>query len=223
MASQHGYVDSDVTASALCLRNGGILIYPTETFFALGCMADQAAAVDMLYQIKGRPVHKPLPLLAADTTQVDRVALLTAMPIGLEQFWPGPLTVLLPARPGLPASLVNPDGQVAVRVPPHTLAAPLALEAGGARPAPRANLSGGKPAQRAKDLDPRLLAALGGLALHGRAGRLLRGGPSPEGTLPSTVVAPLGPDQGRALRLIRPGRISMAALAAAGFTVLTDD
>ena len=125
MASQHGYVDSDVTASALCLRNGGILIYPTETFFALGCMADQAAAVDMLYQIKGRPVHKPLPLLAADTTQVDRVALLTAMPIGLEQFWPGPLTVLLPARPGLPASLVNPDGQVAVRVTPHWLWRPV--------------------------------------------------------------------------------------------------
>lgn len=221
MTLQHGYVNSDVTAAALCLRDGGVLIYPTETFFALGCLADQAAAVNQLYQMKGRPVHKPLPLLAADSSQVDRAALLTALPAGLAAFWPGPLTVLLPARPGLPRLLVNPQGQVAIRVTPHPLAAALAREAGGPLTATSANLSGGTPARNAEDLDPRLLAALGGLTIHGRAGRILRGGPAPEGGLPSTVVEPLSTGNGHDLRLIRPGMVTAAALTAAGFNVLT--
>ena len=93
--------------AASFLRAGGAMVFPTETFYGLGCLAAHAQAVARVYQLKCRPVHKPLPLLAAHAAQVDAVAELAAMPRGLLPFWPGPLTVLLPARPCLPQALVN--------------------------------------------------------------------------------------------------------------------
>ena len=66
-------------AAARFLRNGGVLVFPTETFYGLGCLAANADAVARVYQLKHRPVHKPLPLLAASTAQVDEVADLAAM------------------------------------------------------------------------------------------------------------------------------------------------
>ena len=87
----------DLAQAARFLRAGGVLIFPTETFYGMGCLAAHAEAVARVYQLKCRPVHKPLPLLAAHAAQVDDVAELAAMPKGLAAFWPGPLTVLLPA------------------------------------------------------------------------------------------------------------------------------
>ena len=122
----------ELAQAAEFLRSGGALVFPTETFYGVGCLAANADAVARVYQLKRRPVHKPLPLLAAHAAQVDEVAELAAMPRGLLSFWPGPLTVLLPARPCLPPALVNGEGLAAVRVTPHPLAAQLAVEAGGA-------------------------------------------------------------------------------------------
>ena len=106
----------ELAAAARFLRNGGVLVFPTETFYGLGCLAANAEAVARVYQLKHRPVHKPLPLLAAYAAQVDAVAELAAMPKGLLAFWPGPLTVLLPARSCLPPALVNAQGLAAVRL-----------------------------------------------------------------------------------------------------------
>ena len=75
----------ELAAAARFLRNGGALVFPTETFYGLGCLAANAEAVARVYQLKQRPVHKPLPLLAAHAAQVDAVAELAAMPRG---FWP---------------------------------------------------------------------------------------------------------------------------------------
>ena len=222
----------DLPRAARFLRNGGVIVFPTETFYGVGCLAAHADAVARVYQLKRRPVHKPLPLLAANAAQVEQVAELAAMPTGLAAFWPGPLTVLLPARPCLPQALVNTDGLVAVRVTPHPLAAQLAQQAGGALTASSANLSGGESVRTPQQLDPALLDALqsmarqmGGAACDDTGPQdhtcllpVLTGGPLPAGGLPSTVVEPLGGAAGR-LRMVRAGAVSAAELTAAGFTV----
>ena len=221
----------DMAQSARFLRAGGVLIFPTETFYGMGCLAAHADAVARVYQLKRRPVHKPLPLLAASAAQVDQVAELAAIPKGLEAFWPGPLTVLLPARASLPQALVNAEGLVAVRVTPHPLAAQLAVEAGGPLTASSANLSGGEAVRSPQQLDPALLDALHRMAQEmpsassdapmGDQQPLLLGGPLPAGGLPSTMVEPLGCAMGEAvrLRMVRHGAVSAAELEAAGFTV----
>jgi L-threonylcarbamoyladenylate synthase len=222
----------DLAQAARFLRAGGVLIFPTETFYGMGCLAAHAEAVARVYQLKCRPVHKPLPLLAAHAAQVDDVAELAAMPKGLAAFWPGPLTVLLPARACLPQALVNAEGQVAVRVTPHPLAAQLAVEAGGALTASSANLSGGEAVRSPQQLAPALLDALrhaaqempisaSGKDLLQNQQPILLGGPPPAGGLPSTVVEPLGcaKDGTGRLRMLRAGAVSVAELVAAGFTV----
>ena len=222
----------DLAQAARFLRAGGVLIFPTETFYGMGCLAAHAEAVARVYQLKCRPVHKPLPLLAAQAAQVDDVAELAAMPQGLAAFWPGPLTVLLPARACLPQALVNAEGQVAVRVTPHPLAAQLAVEAGGALTASSANLSGGEAVRCPQQLAPALLDALrhaaqempvsaSGKDLLQNQQPILLGGPPPAGGLPSTVVEPLGcaKDGTGRLRMLRAGAVSVAELVAAGFTV----
>ena len=226
----------ELAAAARFLRNGGVLVFPTETFYGLGCLAANAEAVARVYQLKQRPVHKPLPLLAAHAAQVDAVAELAAMPKGLLAFWPGPLTVLLPARSCLPQALVNGQGLAAVRVTPHPLAAQLAEQAGGALTASSANLSGGAPICSPGELDPALLEALRRMAQNmpcssGCATQtpkaeaslpLALGGPLPAGGLPSTVVEPLNGGDGGAgrLRIVRAGAVSAAALEAAGFALV---
>jgi L-threonylcarbamoyladenylate synthase len=222
----------DLAQAARYVRAGGVLIFPTETFYGMGCLAAHAEAVARVYQLKCRPVHKPLPLLAAHATQVDEVAELAAMPRGLAAFWPGPLTVLLPARACLPQALVNAQGQVAVRVTPHPLAAQLAAEAGGVLTASSANLSGGAAVRSPQQLDPALLDALQRMAQEMPASAsgndraqnqqpVLLGGPMPAGGLPSTVVEPLGCTDGGAgrLRMLRAGAVGVAELVAAGFSV----
>ena len=225
-------VGMDLAQAARFLRAGGVLIFPTETFYGMGCLAAHAEAVARVYQLKCRPVHKPLPLLAAHAAQVDDVAELAAMPKGLAAFWPGPLTVLLPARACLPQALVNAEGQVAVRVTPHPLAAQLAVEAGGALTASSANLSGGEAVRSPQQLAPALLDALrhaaqempvsaSGKDLLQNQQPILLGGPPPAGGLPSTVVEPLGcaKDGTGRVRMLRAGAVSVAELVAAGFTV----
>lgn len=225
----------DLAQAARFLRGGGAVVFPTETFYGVGCLAAHAQAVARVYQLKRRPVHKPLPLLAAHAAQVDEVADIAAMPRGLAAFWPGPLTVLLPARACLPQALVNSEGLVAVRVTPHPLAARLAVEAGGALTASSANLSGGAAVRTPQQLDPALLDALQDMSrqiLPSARGNdpiknqqdmlpVLLGGPLPAGGLPSTVVEPLRGGAGGAgrLRMVRAGAVSVAELAAAGFTV----
>ena len=224
----------ELAAAATFLLQGGVLVFPTETFYGLGCLAANAQAVAKVYQLKCRPVHKPLPLLAAHAAQVDAVAELAAMPRGLLPFWPGPLTVLLPARPCLPQALVNEQGLVAVRVTPHPLAAQLAEQAGGALTSSSANLSGGAPVCLPGELDPALMDSLqrmaqgmphsGGCVENAENAApvpLLLGGPLPAGGLPSTVVEPLPGTKREAgrLRIVRAGAVSPAALEAAGFTL----
>ncbi|MDR1777891.1 MAG: L-threonylcarbamoyladenylate synthase [Desulfovibrio sp.] len=209
-----------VAEAARCLNGGGLLVFPTETFYALGCRCLDAAAVEAVYRVKGRDRGQPLPLLAADRKQAAAFARLEAAPERLyRQFWPGPLTVLLPALPVLPELLVNAAGLVAVRVSPHSEASLLARLAGCPLTASSANLHGRPPASRLQSLDCLLARALEASgARHG----VFEGALPPSGGLPSTLVEPLAAtgQGGKALRLLREGAISVQALEAAGFRVV---
>lgn len=190
-----------VAAAAAALRAGGIVVYPTETFYGLGALASDGAAIERLVRAKLRPEGKPLPLLAADAAQVDAVAVLAGDAARLAAaLWPGPLTLVLPARPGLHAAIAG-EGTVGIRVPGSEVARALAAAAGGAIVSTSANPSGGPP--------PADVAALDA-SLRGRVDHVLDGGPTPGG-LPSTVVLvePGG------VRLLRPGAVPLEAVTAA--------
>jgi L-threonylcarbamoyladenylate synthase len=190
-----------IAAAAAVLRRGGLVAYPTETLYGLGVLAADGAAVARLAEAKGRPDGKPMPLLAADLAQLDGVALLDPLARRLAQaFWPGPLTLVLPAAPGLPPAIVGGGATVGVRLTSNPVAAALSLAAGGALVATSANLAGAPPVARAADLDPALVA---------RLDLVLDAGPTPGGP-PSTVVAVAG---GR-LTLLRAGAVDREAIEA---------
>lgn len=191
-----------VDAIAAILRGGGVVAYPTETFYALGARADDAAALARLARAKLRPEGKPLPLLAADLAQVRRVARLEGDAARVaERLWPGPLTLVLPALPELDDSVTGGSGTVGVRVPGSAVARALAARAGFALVSTSANPSGGPPPASAEELDPSLCAAIDGV---------LDGGRTPGG-LPSTVVRL----EGGALQVLRAGPVTAEAVAEA--------
>lgn len=199
----------DFARAARRLRGGGVLVYPTETFFGVGCKACHAAAVLRVYAAKRRARHLPLPVLGADREQLERLAVMDSRAEALmERFWPGPLTLLLPARSHVPECVTAGTGRIAVRVSSHAVARALAAAVGEALAASSANVSGRPAATRLAELDPELLAAVDGV---------LDEGASPGGGLPSTLVEV--PESGLA-RVLRAGAVGTAALEAAGYAVV---
>jgi L-threonylcarbamoyladenylate synthase len=191
-----------IAAAGEVLRRGGVVVYPTETFYGLGALALADAALDRLARAKLRPEGKPLPLLAADRAQVDEVAVLDGRAARLaERFWPGPLTLVLPARPGLSEAVTGGTGTVGIRIPGSEVARALAAAAGGALVSTSANPSGGPPPARVEELDPALRAAVD---------LVLDGGATPGG-LPSTVIE-MGPE---GVRVVRAGAIPVERVLAA--------
>jgi len=172
------------------LRRGGLVAYPTETFYGLGALARDRAALARLARAKLRPEGKPLPLLAADLAQVEEVAVVTPEAARLAaSFWPGPLTLVLAAVPGLDDAITAGTATVAIRVPGSDVARALARAAGGALVSTSANVSGEPPPADAAALSPALVA---------RLDHVLDGGRTPGG-LPSTIVS-LGADGPRLVR-----------------------
>src|ERR1700687_3198776 len=93
-----------IAAAAAILRAGGLVAFPTETVYGLGANALDARAVRGIFTAKGRPADDPLIVHLADTQQVDLVAVHTALSLRLgARFWPGPLTLVVPKRPNVPA------------------------------------------------------------------------------------------------------------------------
>jgi len=190
------------------MREDGIGVYPTETFMALGCRAGSETAVARLYSMKQRPRHLPLPLIAADRSQVEDVASIPKQAEALmKRFWPGPLSIVLPASKRLPALLSSGTGHVAVRISPHPGAHALALAVGEALVSTSANISGAPPAQDTENLDPALLK---------RVSAVWNVPPRPAGGLPSTLVRLLDENT---IHILRQGAIDRQSLEQAGFVV----
>ncbi|MEJ2553738.1 MAG: Sua5/YciO/YrdC/YwlC family protein [Gammaproteobacteria bacterium] len=140
--------DWHIKRAAAILHLGGIIAYPTEGVWGLGCDPTDAQAVLRLLMLKHRPWQKGLILIAADYEQL--APFVTATPALLKRVratWPGPVTWLLPARDGTPPWLCGIHRSLAVRVTAHPVAAALCRRFGGALVSTSANLSG-RPAAR---------------------------------------------------------------------------
>jgi L-threonylcarbamoyladenylate synthase len=136
------------------LRAGGTVVFPTESFYGLGVQALDAAAVARVFRLKGRPESKPL-LVLVDSVKMAE-ALAASISDGARELmarhWPGPLTLVLAAVPGLPQALTAGTGTVGVRVPGHPVALALVRAAGVPVTAPSANPSREAPAISAEDV-----------------------------------------------------------------------
>jgi L-threonylcarbamoyladenylate synthase len=136
------------------VRRGGLIAYPTDTFYGLAVDPRQEAAVGRLFEAKGRPPESALPLIAADLDQARLVARLTPLAERLAaRFWPGPLTLVVEAAGGLAPAVLAGGRTVAVRVPAHAVARRLAEETGVAITATSANRSGDPPAASAAEVE----------------------------------------------------------------------
>jgi len=183
-----------VAAAAAVLEGGGLVAFPTDTVYGIGCRSDDADAIRRLFDAKRRPVDKQVPILAASLEQAialgyavdDRVRALAA------KWWPGPLTIVLGAEQGTTAAAEQAPTQ-AFRVPDHPVALAL-IERGGPLATSSANRSGEPETYDADDVlvafaDDELLDAVvaggrvpGGVAstvidLSGAGVGLLREGP----------------------------------------------
>lgn len=177
--------------AALCVKAGGIIAYPTEAVYGLGCDPRDGAAVLRLLALKHRPLSKGLILIAARFEDLQPyIATLSAETRSkVRRTWPGPVTWLLPARPEVPYWLRGSHASLAVRVTAHPLAAALCRACGGVLVSTSANISDRPPARNALavrrdfggDIDYVLSGALGGLdrptpIIDARSGRLIRPG-----------------------------------------------
>ena len=123
------------------IRDGGLVVFPTETVYGIGANGLDADACRSIYVAKGRPSDNPLILTVPDEEGARQAAAVippTAQKL-MDRFWPGPLTIVLPKQPGLPAELTPYPG-VAVRMPNHPFALAL-LQAFGPLAVTSANLS----------------------------------------------------------------------------------
>jgi len=135
-----------VALAASLLTAGSLLIYPTDTLYALGGRVLDAAAGAAVRRAKGREEGKPLPLVAADLEQAR--VLCASWPEAADQlaarFWPGPLSLVVPAAPTVPADVTAGSGNIAVRVPDLELTRALCRQT-GALVSTSANRAGGTP------------------------------------------------------------------------------
>ncbi|TAN22979.1 MAG: threonylcarbamoyl-AMP synthase [Acidobacteria bacterium] len=184
------------------LAAGGIAAVPTDTLYGLAANALDAVAIGRVFALKGRDFHKPLPVVVRDAAQAATLA--TQLPPRFLEltaaFWPGPLTLVLPAAPHVPAALTAGTGTIAIRQPGLPFLMALLAATGFPLTATSANRSGAPSCRTAAEV----IAQLGE-----DCPLVIDAGPSPS-ALPSTIVDLCGP----APRLIRAGAIATERLAA---------
>ncbi len=179
------------------LAIGGVVAYPTETFYGLGVRFDNVTALEKLASLKGRAAGKAFPLIVGD----EAVLALVAAEVGeqaealISVYWPGALTILFPVRPGLPER-ISANRKVAVRMPGGAFALTLAKAAGVPVTSTSANPGAMYPPVTAGEVMRYFMA--GGVDL------LIDGGTTAGGE-PSTIVDASGPE----IKLVRKGAVRL--------------
>ena len=195
------YGEAAIAEAAALITAGGVVAIPTETVYGLAADATESRAVAGVYAAKGRPSFNPLIVHVLDRAAAEAIAVFDADAGTLaEAFWPGPLTLVLPLRPGAAiASLVTAGlDTIAIRVPAHRAMRALLEASGKPLAAPSANASGAISPTRAEHV----LASLGG-----RIPLIVDDGATEAG-LESTIVM-----TGGGVRVLRPGPITAEDIA----------
>jgi L-threonylcarbamoyladenylate synthase len=136
------------------LGSGKVIIYPTETVYGIGCDAFNETGVSRIFEIKQRPENKPLILLVRDVNMLKEIV--AKIPPVAQQlinaFWPGPLTLIFKAKPGIGKLLTGGTGRIGVRQSPHPLVASIFQIYGHPLVSTSANISNGAPAAAVKNI-----------------------------------------------------------------------
>ena len=188
--------DPGIIETADRIRSGGVVVYPTETVYGLGADPFNSIPFERIFSLKGREAEKGLILLIQ--RRQDLEALAAEVPVAaetlMEAFWPGPLTLVFAASPGLPEHLLGSTPTIALRMSDATVANALVHHVGGPITSTSANPSGRPPARSAQDAAD---------VLGDRVDLILDGGTAPD-PRPSTLVDV----SVRHPRILRPGRIA---------------
>jgi L-threonylcarbamoyladenylate synthase len=195
--------DLSLRGAAGIVREGGVIAFPTETFYGLGVCPFDARAVRRIFDLKGR-AFKDAPILVLIRSRADLAALVSEITPAAERLmeacWPGPLTLVFHAAEAVPSVLTAGTGTIGVRLPAHPDVQRLLEAVGGPLTGTSANYSGRPPATTAEEVE-----RVFGVGVDA----ILNGGATPGG-LPSTVVdTTVSPP-----RVIREGRVPTAAVLA---------
>lgn len=186
--------------SAEMIRAGGLVAFPTETVYGLGCDALNPDAAAKVFEAKQRPTFDPLIVHLADRSMIETVV--TSVPASaqrlMDAFWPGPLTLILPKQPIVPDLVTAGLPTVAVRMPNHSIALALIREARTPIAAPSANPFGYVSPTTAQHVSD---------GLGDRIDLILDGGPCPVG-VESTILSLAGARP----ELVRPGSLTLEAI-----------
>ncbi len=186
--------DEAIKAAGYLMREGGVVVYPTETVYGIGAIPSDPDASQRICEIKQR-ADKPLPLIVADIAAARKIVEMTPEAEKLAaRFWPGPLTLVLKSKVKYNMWVTHGSTTLGIRVSPHPIASKLAKEAGGVIVSTSANISGDPPAQSAEEAK-RLFG--------NKVDIILDGGPSQSGES-STVVDLSGGE----IWLLRKGPVS---------------
>ncbi len=146
--------NENIGIAAGAVKNGKVVVYPTDTVYGIGCDPYNDSAVDMILKIKGRMDGKPLPLLCSSIKHASRIAKLSEQAMKLaEHFWPGALTLIAELNDQRISHKVTAGtNTVGVRVPDHNCALQLIDKCGGTLVGTSANRSGYSPAKSAEEV-----------------------------------------------------------------------
>jgi L-threonylcarbamoyladenylate synthase len=160
----------DIKEAAELVIEGGVIAYPTDTVYGLGCNPFDADAVDRLVKAKER-VKGSLPILVSSLKDAERLGEISGLAARLaNRFWPGPLTLVVRPRSNFPARVTGDTILVGLRIPNHETARRLIKECGGALIGTSANVSGHASLKTAKEVVREL---------EGRIDLVVDGGPTP--------------------------------------------
>ena len=191
------------------IKSGGVIIYPTETLYALGCNARNSLAVDRGFVIKDRPMSKPLPVIVGSWDQFLELAEPDEDVLRIVRtFWPGPLSVLVKIKGPLSPRVRDDAGWTSVRFTPHPTAREICRLSGVPLVATSANPSGMPASARVADLDAQLC---------GSVDLVVDTPPFPGGGLPSTLIRVLSAN---AVHVLRPGVVSTSDFHEQGIEVI---
>jgi len=172
--------EEELKHAAQVLALGGVIAFPTDTVYGLGGDLFNLRAIARIYEIKGRPARMPLIAMLAEDTQWSQVA--AALPDHAQEYmarwWPGPLTLILPARSDIPAEALGGGTTIGVRVPNHPMMRQLLRLSGRPLATTSANISGKPAANTAEEAYAQL---------DDTVDLILDGGHAPGG-VPSTVL-----------------------------------
>jgi L-threonylcarbamoyladenylate synthase len=182
------------------MKRGGVIAYPTETFYGLGADATNERAIEKIYTIKGRADKKPISIIIGSAQDVDIFAVNISEGSRklMERFWPGGMTLVFEASPTIPEILTAETGTIGIRYSSHAIAADLARNLAGALTATSANISGKKECTSADDV----IETLGD-----RIDALVDGGITPGGSGSTIVDVSMEPP-----RILREGIIPSALI-----------